>query len=62
MLLIFESKFNPLSGKFIKWSKTLKQIVGNCLSVFDHFSGLALKRVKFHKKFVNPTSLIAYQG
>ena len=39
--------FNPLNAKFIKWSNTLKQIVGKlptiCLSVFDHFSGLALK-------------------
>ena len=39
--------FNPLSAKFIKWSNTLKQIVGklptSCFSVFDHFSGLALK-------------------
>ena len=38
---------NPLSAKFIKWSNTLKQIIGKlptiCLSVFDHFSGLALK-------------------
>ena len=38
---------NPLSTKFIKWSNTLRQIVGKlptiCLSVFDHFSGLALK-------------------
>ena len=38
---------NPLSAKFIKWSNTLKQFVGklptNCLSVFDHFLGLALK-------------------
>ena len=38
---------NPLSAKLIKWSNTLKQIVGKlptiCLSVFDHFSGLALK-------------------
>ena len=38
---------NPLSAKFIKWSNTLKQIVGklptNCLSVFDHFSGFAFK-------------------
>ena len=38
---------NPLSAKFIKWSNTLKQIVGKlptiCLNVFDHFSGLALK-------------------
>ena len=42
--------FNPLSAKFIKWSNTLKQIVGKlptiCLSVFDHFSGLALKGLK----------------
>ena len=31
----------------IKWSNTLKQFVGslptNCLNVFDHFMGLALK-------------------
>ena len=42
--------FNPLSAKSIKWSNTLKQIVGKlpttCLSVFDHFSGLALKGLK----------------
>ena len=34
---------------FTKWSNTLKQFVGkfptNCLSVFDHFVGLALKRL-----------------
>ena len=40
-------ELNPLSAKFIKWSNTLKQIVGKlptiCLSVFDHFSGLAFK-------------------
>ena len=39
--------FNPLSAKFMKWSNTLKQFVDklltNCLSVFDHFVGLALK-------------------
>ena len=35
--------FNPLSAKITKWSKTLKEFVGNCLSVFDHFVGLALK-------------------
>ena len=43
--------FNPLNAKFIKWSNTLKQIVGKlptiCLSVFDHFSGLALKELTF---------------
>ena len=41
---------NPLSAKFIKWSNTLKQFVGNlptnCLSVFDYFSGLALKGLR----------------
>ena len=41
------TNLNPLSAKFIKWSNTLIQIVGKlptiCLSVFDHFSGLALK-------------------
>ena len=42
---------NPLSAKFIKWSNTLKQIVGKlptiCLSVFDHFMNLALKGLKY---------------
>ena len=50
-------RINPLSAKFIKWSNTLKQFVGNlptnCLSVFDHFSGLALKGLsKFHVIFM----------
>ena len=38
---------NPLSTNITKWLNTLKQFVGklptNCLSVFDHFVGLALK-------------------
>ena len=41
---------NPLSANPEKWSNTLKQFVGNlptnCLSVFDHFMNLALKRLK----------------
>ena len=41
---------NPLSANFTKWSNTLKEFVGklptNCLSVFDHFVGLALKGLK----------------
>ena len=41
---------NPLSANPTKWSKTLKQFVGNfptiCFSVFDHFVGLALKGLK----------------
>ena len=39
--------FNPSSANLTKWSNTLKQFVGklltNCLSVFHHFVGLALK-------------------
>ena len=42
-----DQKFNPLSANPTKWSNTLKQFVGklptNCLSVFDHFLGLAFK-------------------
>ena len=38
-----------LSANPTKWSNTLKQFVGklttNCLSVFDHFVGLALKEL-----------------
>ena len=45
--LIFNLWFNALSANFTKWSNTFKQFVGklstNCLSVFDHFVGLALK-------------------
>ena len=41
---------NPLSANFTKWSNTLKKFVGklptNCLSVFDHFAGLALDGLK----------------
>ena len=41
---------NPLSAKLTKWPNTLKQFVGNlptnCLSVFDHFVGLALKGLR----------------
>ena len=44
------NKFNPISAKFIKWSDTLKQIVGklqtNGSSVFDHFVGLTLKGLR----------------
>ena len=38
---------NPLNTHPIKWSNKFKQFVGklptNCLNVFDHFVGLALK-------------------
>ena len=39
--------FNPFSANITRWSNTVKQFAGklptNCLSVFDHFVGLALK-------------------
>ena len=41
------TKLNTLSVNPTKWSNTLKQIrrllPTNCLSMFDHFVGLALK-------------------
>ena len=46
--------FNPLSANTTNWSNTVKQFVGklptNCLSVFDHFVGSALKGLKFKNK------------
>ena len=40
-------RVNSLRANPTKWSNTLKQLVGNlptnCLSVFEHFVGLALK-------------------
>ena len=48
-------EINPLRANLTKWPNTLKQFVDklptNCLSVFDHFVGLALKEwqiVYFH--------------
>ena len=56
------TKFNPFSANFTKWSNILKQFVGNlpknCLSVFDHFVGLALKDLssdKYYKSFAIST-------
>ena len=50
-VLTYAHKFNPLSANPTKWSNTLKQFVGkltmNCLSVFEHFVGLALKGLRF---------------
>ena len=51
---VIDITVNPLSANFIKWSNALKQFVvklpTNCLSVFDHFVGLALKGLKLVKK------------
>ena len=46
----YNNRLNHLSANITKWSITLKQYVlklsTNCLSVFDHFVGLALKGLK----------------
>ena len=45
----------PLSANPTKWSNTLKQFVGNCLSVSDHFVKLVLSglRSKYTKIWKN---------
>ena len=50
MVIVSLNKFKDKVNEHIwstKWSNALKQFVGNlptnCLSVFDHFVGLALK-------------------
>ena len=51
-----DANFNPLSANPTKWLNTLKRLVGtlstNCLSVFDHFVGLALKELKIKVKML----------
>ena len=51
-----QNVFNAICGNFTKWSNTLEQFVGklptNCLSVFDHFVGLALKGLIGTKAFM----------
>ena len=50
-LLVTITRINPLNGNLTTWSNTLKQFVDNlltnCLSMFDHFVGLALKGLMF---------------
>ena len=52
--------FNPLSANTTKWSNTLKHFVGklptNCLGVFDHSVGLALKGLRT-KQTHKPSSI-----
>ena len=51
------AQFNPLSANPTKWSNTLKQFVGNCLSVFDHFVTLALKGLQTNGASIKNLSL-----
>ena len=50
--------FNPLSTNPVKWSNTLEQFVNklpmNCLSVFDHSVGLALKELSLQRHLLDP--------
>ena len=52
-IFFFFRIIKPLSAKITKWSNTLKQFVGNlptnCLSMFDHFVGLAHKGLSLEK-------------
>ena len=51
--MCFPFALNPLSVNPTKWSNTLKQFVSNlptnCLSVVDHFVGLALKGLTLYQ-------------
>ena len=55
--MFFTHYYNPLSADFTKWPNAHKQFVGklptNCLSVFGHFLGLTLKRLKEFRKGLN---------
>ena len=56
---------NPLNANPTKWSKTLKQFVGNlpttCLSLFDHFVILVLYRVNNGCLFSAPTLKLEWE-
>ena len=56
--------FNPSNASPTKWSNTLKQFVGklpkNCLGLFDHFVGLALKRLKDLENFPDIVSNVNF--
>ena len=53
---------NPLSANPTKWSNTLEKFVvklpTNCLSVFDHFVGLALRWLKENKSLTPNSDMI----
>ena len=57
--------FHHLSANITKWSNTLKQFVSklptNCLSVFDHFVGFALKRLIYKLRHVLIKQLLQKQ-
>ena len=54
----------------MKWSNTLKKFVGklstNCLSMFDHFGGMALKGLKIKRmislQWKNPCNCLRFSA
>ena len=46
----FQTFLNPLSTNSTKWSNGRWLFPSNCLSVFDHFVGLALQGLNFFGK------------
>ena len=52
-------EFNLLNANFTKWSNTLKlfadKLPTNCLSVFDHIVGLALKGLSLRDNDESPS-------
>ena len=58
MMEFFEKIVNPLSAqphKMIKHTQTIRRLLPtNCLSVFDHFAGLALKGLKVDRALDTP--------
>ena len=60
-MLIRLNSHNPLSANPTKWSNTLKKFVGklttNCLSVSDHFVGLAFKGLILETKLGDDPSV-----
>ena len=58
MIELLAKLVNHLSTHPTKWSNTLKQFVGklptNCLSVSDHFIGLALQGLNPESRQLSP--------
>ena len=54
---VYGLTLSSLSTNPTKWLNTLKQFVGklqtNCLSVFDHFVRLGLKRLRYIFKYIH---------
>ena len=66
---VFEKVFkvlviiNPFSANHTKWLNTLKQLLPtNCLSVFDHFVGLAITGLNEGRIPILHSTFLQYKG